>query len=138
MAELNRLLIIDDDIISSIFLKTIIGETQIFKEIFIHNSALTAIDFLKNTKPEYFPEVILMDLMMPIMDGFQFMEYYEKYFSALHAESRIIVITNSRKQEDKIKAKEFASVVAFVQKPLQKDGFKEIIATLKQNRTLTF
>ncbi|MGB0423388.1 MAG: response regulator [Flavobacteriales bacterium] len=63
-----------------------------------------------------FPDVIYVDLNMPVLNGFDFIEIYEKEFLKDHPESKIYMLSSSLRPEDKKKAMAYQSVKDFVSK----------------------
>ena len=132
MAVINRILIVDDDPISSFLLKSLTVATGLAKDIFVHNSGLSALEFLNNCDATTFPKIIILDLMMPQMDGFTFMQNFEKLYK--HAETKIIVVTNSRSQKDKDNCKKFNSVYQYLNKPIDKRTIHTMITEVCEEK----
>ncbi len=63
-----------------------------------------------------FPEVIYVDLNMPILNGFDFIELFERNFVAEHPETRLFMLSSSLRNEDRHRALMFRSVHDFVSK----------------------
>jgi DNA-binding NarL/FixJ family response regulator len=63
-----------------------------------------------------FPEVIYVDLNMPILNGFDFIELFERNFVAQHPETRLFMLSSSLRNEDRHRALMFRSVHDFVSK----------------------
>lgn len=76
------------------------------------------------------PDIILLDIDMPVMDGFQFLEEYEKIEDSLAKKITIYMVSSSVDPEDVIKAKSFETVTDYISKPLNEDKFERILADL--------
>ena len=63
-----------------------------------------------------FPDVIYVDLNMPVFDGFDFIESFERVFFERNPECKLFMLTSSLREEDKVKALQFRSVKGFVSK----------------------
>lgn len=63
-----------------------------------------------------FPEVIYVDLNMPILNGFDFIDIFERNFMALHPETRLFMLSSSLRTEDRHRALMYRSVHDFVSK----------------------
>lgn len=63
-----------------------------------------------------FPEVIYVDLNMPILNGFDFIEMFERNFIAQHPDTRLFMLSSSLRSEDRHRALMFRSVHDFVSK----------------------
>lgn len=76
--------------------------------------------------------VILLDIQMPLMNGFQFIEAFEAQASPEIREQYIIsMLSSSINEKDLIKAKSYSSVFSFLHKPLKKEMVQELLESLK-------
>jgi len=89
-----------------------IEASDICENIFVHSGAKGAIEFLKNiektskrTLDLYLPEVIFLDIDMPLMDGFQFLDEFEKTIRCNKTNSKVVMLTSSLNPQDMNKAK---------------------------------
>ena len=87
MAEKKRyfaVMLIDDNEIDNLINQKMIESSGITKHIYIHTGARSALEFLKNIQEidefasKILPDVIFLDIDMPLMDGFQFLDEFEK------------------------------------------------------------
>ncbi|MBX2842590.1 MAG: response regulator [Flammeovirgaceae bacterium] len=85
-----------------------------------------ALEYLSNSKNK-FPGMIMVDLIMPIMDGFEFLERYDKTFHSKHPNTIVIVFTTSINPRDKTKALSFKCVSGFLEKPIGKDELMKVL-----------
>ena len=83
------------------------------------------IRFLKNTKKESLPDYILLDLYMPEMDGFEFLEKFDK-LKSIRDKIEIYVCSSSKNKEDRDEVMHYPFVSAFLEKPLS-DEFLEML-----------
>ncbi|UZR98562.1 response regulator [Chondrinema litorale] len=63
---------------------------------------------------------ILLDLMMPLMDGFDFLEEYERYYYPVYPQLPLIVISSTLNSADKNRVLSFPFVTKFVEKPFSR------------------
>jgi CheY-like chemotaxis protein len=84
--------------------------------VFTAESVSEALITLKTMSEETFPDVLYVDLNMPVQSGFDFIEEYEKEFYEKHPGSRLFMLTSSLREEDKLAAMDFKSVQDFVSK----------------------
>lgn len=76
-------------------------------------------------EPGYKPDLILLDINMPRMNGFDFLEVYEAEFPKADA-AVVVMLTSSLHEADRQRAKQFDVVRAFLYKPLSDDWLKEM------------
>jgi CheY-like chemotaxis protein len=116
----NRVLIVDDSEIDSFINKKLLSKAHFAKEIVEKLSGSAALDFLKNSavKEAELPEVIFLDIMMPLMDGFAFLDEYEKLPESIKAKCKIIMLSSSESFKDLNRANGSKYVYKFLNKPL--------------------
>lgn len=126
-------MIVDDDDIFVFLTKKAIHKTTYFNEIIVFNNGLDSIEYIKEnaTNPDLLPEVILLDLSMPIMDGWQFLEEYAGLKSQIEKTIVIYVVTSSISPEDLKKAKSIEEVSDFIVKPITSEKLTEVIKELQ-------
>jgi CheY-like chemotaxis protein len=134
MHKLNLVAIIDDDELVRFIEKKVIESTNLVNEIRAFSSGQEAIDFLKTNskRPDLLPEVILLDLNMPGMDGFEFLEKYIVFEPRLDKKITIFVVTSSDASIDINRIKEISEVSGFIIKPITKQKFEHIVRELKR------
>ncbi|CAM4392778.1 two-component system response regulator [Zobellia nedashkovskayae] len=134
MSQPFHLCIIDDDdiyrftIIQSVKFSKIEHKTSVFVN---GEEAINCITANLND-PDALPNLILLDIDMPIMDGFQFLEAYKNIEANLTKKIPIYMVSSSVDPEDIEKAKSYTSVVDYLSKPLKSDKLKEIIENALQ------
>ncbi len=131
--ELN-LMIIDNDQVNSFVLKNIITRNYSGAEVALFPDGAEGIEELQRLEAaeEDFPAVILLDIYMPVMDGFEFLQEYMDRFA--HKETIIFAMSNSLIKEDQQRANEFDVVKGFITKPLIYNNIEFIVETYMQER----
>lgn len=117
MEKLKKVLLIDDDEIVNSINKVIIQHAKFAEEIIAENFAANAIKYLKDLSNEELPTAIFLDVNMPEMNGWDFIEEYEK----LEIDTKgitIIMLTSSINPRDQKRALSIDHIKAFVSKPL--------------------
>ena len=129
MKRLKTLMLVDDDEIIVYLTKRIIAQTNLVELINVFGNGKDAIDYLKENlnNPDLFPEIIFLDLFMPIMDGWEFLEEYIQIKPKTSSPTTIYVITSSVSEEDIIKAKSYSVVTDYIIKPTTKENFIAIL-----------
>lgn len=117
---MSRVFIIDDDPIHQRIAQIMIGKHHIYDDFVSYTEAEKAIDFLTQNagNAELLPDVILLDLNMPVMDGWDFLEAFERIMNNLNKEVRIFIVTSSVDDKDKQRSQDFSTVKGFISKPL--------------------
>jgi CheY-like chemotaxis protein len=126
MNRINSILLIDDNQAEYTFNKIIIEEMKITNNIHVSENGLSAIEYLMD-KTTIFPELIILDLYMPKMDGWEFLMEYRKLNRPEKENAVILVLSNSSDPDEVNRAKEYKEVNYFLLKPLTKYAIEEIM-----------
>jgi CheY-like chemotaxis protein len=129
MNPIRTLLIIDDDEVFVYLTKKTIQETNLINLINVFGNGLDAINFIKENidNPDSLPEIILLDLSMPIMDGWDFLEDYLLLMPTLSRKINIYIVSSSISPFDIVRAKSISAVTDYIIKPITKEKLIEII-----------
>jgi CheY-like chemotaxis protein len=132
MKTIESLYLIDDDDTFQFLAQRTIEETKIVKQIRIFSNGKEAIDFLEKTitNLELLPEVILLDLSMPIMDGWGFLENFLLLKPRIGKKIYIYIVSSSINPSDLERAQAISEVTDYVVKPITKDKFIALIKNL--------
>lgn len=132
MKQIELLALVDDDDTFIFITKKIIEKTNHVKEVKVFNNGLDALNYLKdNLNTQYkLPEIIFLDLSMPIMDGWQFLDEFTSIESNNIKKIIIYICSSSISPHDILKAKKISAVSDYIIKPVTKDKFTEIILAL--------
>ncbi len=127
--KLSNLWIIDDDPMSSFYIKRLAELGELANIITIHNKAQGAIDYLVEHKKSdnHLPEIILLDIYMPGMDGWGFLEKFNTLKEELSKQISIYIISSSNHPKDHLKAEEFSEVHAYFEKPVTIEILKQMV-----------
>jgi CheY-like chemotaxis protein len=96
------------------------------KQITIKNSAVKALEYLKQVPPDKFPDYILLDISMPQMDGFTFLNEFAKLSPEVKVKSKIVMLTSSEDKNDRERAERNPYITKYLQKPISGYTLKEI------------
>jgi two-component system chemotaxis response regulator CheY len=113
-------MLIDDDEIHSNLCYELILKSGITQTVSIFNDAEEALQFIRDNaaKPEVLPELIFLDINMPFMDGWEFLDAYESVKPEIKKEIVLILLTSSVYKNDIEKAKQYKSVVEYIKTPI--------------------
>jgi CheY-like chemotaxis protein len=125
---MKTIMIIDDDDVFVYLIKKAIGKINGDGQIEVFDNGLDSINYIKenSANPDLLPEIILLDLSMPIMDGWQFLEEYAALEPKIEKKITIYVVSSSISPEDLKKAKSINVVSDFLVKPIAKEKLMEI------------
>ena len=133
MKKLNCILLIDDDIDDNEFHKIIITQTGVCNHIRTAEDGIKALEYIqKSANPELQdnypkPDLIFLDINMPRMNGFEFLEAYQQLDEELRAAIVICMLTTSLNPKDKKRALEIPGIINFKPKPLTAQMLTEIV-----------
>ncbi|QYJ68222.1 response regulator [Flavobacterium litorale] len=127
MRTIKSLYVIDDDKIYHFLLKNLLKQNGIDASVRFFCDGAEAIDYIKDNNNEELPDLILLDVNMPIMNGWQFLEEYSALVPKLVKQSVIYMISSSNNEVDINKAKDFNEIVRdYYLKPICKDDLNKI------------
>ena len=125
MAEDKTYIIIDDNEIDIYIAKKMIELSFPNANIITFNNGTDALEMVKITKFDV-PAIMLVDINMPIMIGFQFMEQFEKLSSEIQKNFIPYFLTSSINESDMSIAKSFKSIKKYINKPLVSNYILEL------------
>lgn len=129
-----KVLCVDDDPIALLLSKLVITKAGFADEIITLANGQEAVDYLENElagqEDAKGPKLlILLDLNMPVMDGWEFLQQFNDRLQQSYPDTRIILLSSSVDPNDIRKAKDFSMVLDFFPKPLTKEMLTTIMDT---------
>jgi CheY-like chemotaxis protein len=121
--SLERVLVVDDDddcqFLSSKILKKVLGDIEVIEAY----DGVEAIELLNDNDRQ--PDVILLDINMPRMDGFKFLEQYSVTNPSIPPV--VVMLTSSDQQSDKEKTLAYDCVFDYFIKPINKENINRLV-----------
>ncbi|MBS1635551.1 MAG: response regulator [Bacteroidetes bacterium] len=124
--------VVDDDETYQFIVKRVIEETRLVNSIRVFSNGLEAIECIENSisQPESLPEVILLDLWMPVMDGWEFLEKYLLLKPKVGKRIYIYIVSSSINPIDVQRARNITEVTDYVVKPITRDKLVSMLQSL--------
>jgi CheY-like chemotaxis protein len=128
--KLDCVLLIDDDDVTNFMNRMIIAREEIANHIEVALNGKEAIEYLcQNPTEKATPKsiLILLDINMPVMDGWEFLQAYHDLHGVQSGQIIIFMLTTSSNPGDKLRAEKIPEVAGFLNKPLRIEIIGEII-----------
>ncbi|MDQ3535908.1 MAG: response regulator [Bacteroidota bacterium] len=130
MKRFNRIMLVDDDDVSNYLTQGLIQKMEFSGELSVYKNGDEALNYIRDCMFHHdtaeCPELVLLDINMPIMDGFEFLEEFEKLQKNHNKDIPVIILTTSGYKFDVQKAKSY-KVAGYINKPLTIDKLQEVM-----------
>ena len=125
---MKKFMLIDDDDIFNLLNGKVIENSGMGSEISIFTSGQAALDdLLKNLDtPSLLPDMLFVDIRMPGMDGFEFLEAFHQLPGTAWQHIHIFMLTSSLDERDQEKARRYPQVMGFFSKPLSQETLEDM------------
>lgn len=120
----NKIMVIDDSHFDRLIARKVIEVSQLAENIILAASVLEAISYLESVEKTGFPEIILLDISMPELDGFDFLQRFDKMPENNKMGCKIVMLSSSIDPNDINRAKKCKYVHGFISKPLTVEKLK--------------
>lgn len=136
MCTFNSVLLVDDNEIDNFVHKKIIERAEVANEILAINSAQDALKYLEFSRnaPEKLPDLILLDINMPHMNGFEFLEAFARLDIEIRHRCRIVMLSSSTDLADRVRAEDCPYVAQMLTKPLSIEVLHKLPRLLEKAR----
>lgn len=131
MSKKITVMLIDDNRIDLFIHNAFIKQMNIAHAVLEYSFAKDAITFLQNSESSKWPELILLDIHMPIMNGFDFLDEYLVLPENSRNKCKIVIVSSSLDTGDRQKAKSNPLVIDLFEKPLNREKLLELLKLQK-------
>ena len=120
---LDQILCIDDDPITLMLCKKVIIKSSFSNKIITAQNGEEALSYFNTfrytkNKPNEHPQLIFLDLNMPVMGGWEFLDYFNSQEFSEFKTIKVVVLSSTIDPEDLEKAKQYPMVIDFLSKPI--------------------
>ncbi|MDN5203244.1 response regulator [Fulvivirgaceae bacterium BMA10] len=129
MRKANAVMVIDDDKVNNFIFKKVITSSQIAEDIIMHygvTDALNDINEMLENHPHDLPDLIFLDINMPILSGWDFLEAYKELVPKFSKKVNLFMFSSSVSSNDIERAKSYDEVEDYISKPLTLDILEDI------------
>lgn len=129
MSKFNSILLVEDDAITTLVCERIIKMDNFANEVITKVNGLEALNYLKDcviNNNATIPEVIFLDINMPILNGWDFLKEFEQIKHQLTTIPKIYILSSTVDPEDFKKANQFSTFKGTISKPLTKEHLQTI------------
>jgi len=127
--KLDCIMIIDDDTTTNYLNKRLIKKMEVADKLVIHKNGKEALEYLTNPSDENYkrPSLIFLDINMPVMNGFEFLNAYNKLSDGQKASEVVVMLTTSLLEKDQEEAANLG-VKEYLVKPLTQNKIESLIS----------
>ena len=121
MPQINNVILIDDDEMFNFINEKTMEKATFAQKVKTFDNANSALDELRQlsiSNPDEFPDIIFLDINMPVMNGWEFLDEFMKFSESLIENCKVFMLTSSIDQNDIKKSKDYKMVNDFISKPL--------------------
>jgi CheY-like chemotaxis protein len=128
-AKLETILIVDDNSADNYANRRLLTKAAIARDVRDFTSAEAALAYLRSPGRPYV-DLILVDLNMPRMNGFQFADAYEQLYPELKINTRVVMLSASLNLADQQLAESHPAIDGFMQKPIDIKKLQSFLSRL--------
>jgi CheY-like chemotaxis protein len=130
---IDKVLLVEDDPIAVLLCKNVVRNTEFAAEIDVAQDGKLALDYYNELlsdkekgRVQNYPKLVLLDLNMPVMGGWEFLDEFMAKFYAQCKETRVVILSSSIVPEDRERAGNYPVVLEFLSKPIRKEHLADL------------
>ena len=123
---LKAVLLVDDDHSTNHYHEIMLTDWGVTEKIYKVSNGQEALNFLRTQECEK-PSLIMLDINMPVMNGFEFLEEYEKLEDQFKVSYVVFMLTSSLHAKDINRAKDFETLNGYCEKPMTEEMIQQIL-----------
>jgi CheY-like chemotaxis protein len=130
---LNKILCVDDDPITVMLCRKVILKSNFSKHVDSAQNGEDALHYFDNLMLQQsteYPELVLLDLNMPVMGGWEFLDNFSRTYAAYFTRIKVIVLSSTIDPQDVEKARTYPMVLDFMSKPITTEMLSNLKAIL--------
>lgn len=127
-SKINCILLVDDDDATNYIHQHVIREADFAEHVIIAENGQEALNFLRSKKEADYirPDIIFLDINMPVMDGWEFLDEYKDLDEELKSQMMVVMLSTSLNPADKINSESNSNIDRFMTKPLTIELLQEL------------
>lgn len=127
--KLNSILLIDDDEIANYINASVVKHVDCCETVVTVQSGQAALDYLTSENDGAYPQpdLIFLDINMPGMNGWEFLEHYQKLKESQRGKVIVVMLTSSVNPDDMAKARSMQEITEFKTKPMTEQMLRAIL-----------
>lgn len=130
----NCIMLVDDNKVDNFFHERVIRKNNAAKIVITKESGFEALEYLREGSANVQPNVIFLDINMPGMNGWEFIEHYKNLDESFQNSMIVVMLSTSDNPDDKELARTLNILSDFKTKPLTKDMLDEVLFKYNDNR----
>lgn len=126
--KINLACIVDDDNTYIYSVSRVLKSSEVFKNYVVFSNGFEAMEYFKTVvkDAEKIPDILFLDINMPFMDGWHFLEEFAELKPQLAKIVTIYMVSSSVLQQDMNRAKDLSDVTGYIVKPINVEQFEKI------------
>lgn len=124
----DKIYVVDDDEVSSFLTAVLLDTLHISQQTEVYLSAEEALEALAQQQASTLPDIIFLDLHMPVTNGWAFLDDLSVNVEKLGGKCRVYILSSSVDEAEIAKSKQYPMVVDFLHKPLEEEQLKKLLA----------